>query len=254
MIKIKTKEEIENQRIGGHMLAEVLFETLAMIKPGVSELEVDKFAENLILKKGGEPGFKKVYGYKHTICVATNDVVVHGIPTNYRFKDGDIVGIDCGVFYKGLHTDMAETIIVGNATGADKERKERLLQHGKDALLAGIAQAKAGNHVGDISKAMQDIIEKQGSYSVVHELVGHGVGKDLHEEPEIPGFLNKPIEKTPLLKENMVIAIEIIYNEGKRFIAMDDDEWTIRTDDGSLAGLFERSLLVTKNGPVILTK
>lgn len=256
MIKIKSKEELEIMRESGRMLAEALWEVVKHIKPGVSELELDALAEKLIREKGGEPGFQKVPGYKHTTCMSVNDIVVHGIPTDYKLKAGDIIGIDCGVFYKGFHTDMAETVRVQDPKSkTQNEEVDRFLEVGKKALEAGINAAQLGNHVGDISKAMQDIVEVQNGYSVVRSLVGHGVGRELHEEPEIPGYLVGRIEKTPLLREGMAIAIEIIYNMGgPEIVFANRDGWTLKTEDGSLAGLFERSLTITKSGPRILTQ
>jgi methionyl aminopeptidase len=264
MIQIKTKEEIEIMQAGGKILADVLFEVLKHAKAGVSELELDRLAEKLILEKGGEPGFKKVEGYNHTICISTNDVVVHGIPTEYRLKEGDKVGIDCGVYYKGFHTDMAQTLRVksqispvpgrGNLKSQKEDEIDRFLETGEKAMWAGIKAAKSGNRIGDISKALQDIVEGQG-YSVVRSLIGHGVGRELHEDPEVPGFLDGPIQKTPLLKEGMTIAIEIIYNMGRQdVIYSNSDGWTIKTKDGSLSGLFERSIVIAPGGPVVLTK
>ncbi|MEK7559093.1 MAG: type I methionyl aminopeptidase [Patescibacteria group bacterium] len=255
MINIKTKEEIKIMQEGGRILAKVLKELLGNIKPGVSELEIDKLAEKLILQNGAEPGFKKVAGYNFSICVSTNDVVVHGIPTDYKFKERDVIGIDCGVFYKGFHTDMAETILVSNSKSQITNPKvDKFLETGKRALNAGIKKAKAGNRVGDISKTIQGIVEGAG-YSVVKSLVGHGVGRELHEEPEVPGYLAVKVEKTPKLTEGMTIAIEVIYNMGKdEVIYKDDDGWTISSGDGSLSGLFERSIAITENGPLVLTK
>ena len=256
MIKIKTEKEIEIMKVSGRILAETLYEVLKHVKPGVSEKELDSLAEKLIIEKGAQPGFKKVPGYKHTICVSTNDVVVHGIPSDYKLKQGDIIGVDCGAYYQGFHTDMSETVRVGNSSlvGQDDE-VAKFLKVGKKALEEGIKAAKLGNHVGDISKAIQDIVEKQAGYSVVRSLVGHGVGKDLHEEPEVPGYLTGSINKTPILKEGMVIAVEVIYNlGGNEVMHSDTDDWTIKTADGSLSGVFERTLAITKNGTVVLTK
>lgn len=255
MINLKTDQEIKIMKAGGKILADVLFEVLEHAKPGISELELDQLAEKLILEKGGEPGFKKVEGYKHTICVSTNDVVVHGIPTNYVLKEGDKVGIDCGVYYKGFHTDMAQTIkIKDEGLMIKHDEVGRFLKTGERAMWEGIKAAKLGNRVGDISKAIQGVVEGQG-YSVVRSLIGHGVGKELHEDPEVPGFLDVPIEKTPELKSGMTIAIEAIYNMGKNDVVYSDgDGWTIRTQDGSLSGLFERSIAITSDGPLILTK
>jgi len=263
MIDVKTKEEIKIMAEGGKILADVLCEVLKFAQAGISGLELDRMAEKLILKKGGEPGFKKVRGYNYTICISTNDTVVHGIPTKYKLKEGDVVGIDCGVYYKGFHTDMAQTIKVkspasqrGEKNSKIKNSKEidKFLQTGERAMWEGIRAVREGNRVGDISRAIQGIVEGQG-YSVVRSLVGHGVGKQLHEYPEIPGFLDRPVLKTPLLKEGMTIAIETIYNMGKSDVVyLGNDGWTIKSKDGSLSGLFERTVVVTKEGAAILTK
>jgi methionyl aminopeptidase len=258
MIKIKTPDEIKIMQTGGKMLADTVWETCAAIKPGMTEIEVDALADRLIKKKGGEPGFKKVEGYHNATCISTNEVVVHGIPSPRVLKEGDIVGIDCGVFYKGFHTDMSETVRVRNQKSEIRNQNldavDKFLKVGLEALEAGIKQAKPGNHVGDISKAIQDIVEVGNGYSVVRSLVGHGVGEELHEDPEIPGYLQGKIEKTPLLKEGMVIAVEVIYNMGKPDLAFaNNDGWTLQTKDGSLAGLFERTLAITKSGPLIIT-
>lgn len=251
--------KINNMTHAGEILGEVLEKLLNSAKPGVSELELDKLAEKLITERGGEPGFKKVPGYKHTICVSTNDVVVHGIPTSRVIAEGDILGIDCGVFYEGYHTDMAETLRVKNQKSETKNQNEnesidKFLNAGKMACFAGIREAKAGNRVGDISKAMQKEVEGAG-YSVVRSLVGHGVGKKLHEAPEIPGYLSGSISETPLLAAGMTIAIEIIYNMGGSEVVYNkDDDWTIATNDGSLSGLFERTVLIEETGPKLLTR
>lgn len=255
MIRLKTKQELDVMRIGGEILAEVLREVLSHAKPGISELELDSLAERLILEKGGEPGFKKVEGYKHTICISTNDVVVHGIPTNYKIKIGDVVGIDCGVYYKGFHTDMAQTIRIKDEGLMIKDDEvDRFLQTGERAMWEGIKAAKLGNRIGNISKVIQNAVEGQG-YSIVRSLIGHGVGRDLHEEPEVPGFLDEPILKTPLLEVGMTIAVEVIYNMGKSDVVYSgSDGWTIKSKDGSLSGLFERTIAITTKGPIILTK
>lgn len=253
MIYIKNSKEIEIMRTGGKILADVLNFVMDAVKPGVSELEIDKLAEKMIREKGGEPGFMKVDGYHHTICVSTNDAVVHGIPTSYKFKEGDVVGIDCGVFYKGFHTDMSDTKIVESDKFKADSAVTKFLEVGKDALRAGIAQVKPGNRVGHVSKAIQDIVERQNGYSIVRSLVGHGVGKELHEEPEVPGFIRGSIQGTPLLKEGMVIAVEVIYNIGEPGVVYADDGWTIKTADGSISGLYERTVAIASNGHQILT-
>jgi methionyl aminopeptidase len=256
MIKIKTADELKIMQESGRILAQTLWEVVKNIQPGVSELELDALAEKLIREKGGEPGFQKVVGYKHTICASTNDVVVHGIPTEYRLKEGDIIGIDCGVFYKGFHTDMAETVRVQNPElRIQNDEVDKFLRVGMEALEAGIKEATSGNHVGDISKAIQAIVEAQNGYSVVRSLVGHGVGRELHEEPEVPGYLVGEIAETPVLRDGMVIAIEVIYNMGgPELVFANKDGWTLKTEDGSLAGLFERTIAITKSGPQILTR
>ncbi len=257
MIDIKKPDEIAAMREGGRILAAVLSEVVVHIKPGVTESEIDSLAEKLILEKGAAPGFKKVKGYHHAICVSTNDVVVHGVPTHYAYKEGDVAGIDCGVFYKGFHTDMAETILVStnnNQQTTINKEKEKFLETGKLALEEAIKQVRPGNRIGHISKTIQDIVEKTGGYSIVRSLVGHGVGRELHEAPEVPGFLLDPIEKTPLLRPGMTIAIEVIYNMGSREVVYKgSDGWTIATKDGSISGVFERTVLITEKEPEILT-
>ena len=240
-----------------NILAETLCTVMDVAVPGVTEKELDVLAEKLIAEKGAEPGFMKVQGYKHTICMSTNDVVVHGIPTAYRLQEGDVVGIDCGVFYKGFHTDMSQTRRVSSRNAKRKTQNkdgiDLFIKTGKRALDEAIKKSVIGNHVGDISKTIQTIVEQAG-YSIVRSLVGHGVGRQLHEDPEVPGFLSGSIIKTPLLKEGMVIAIEIIYNMGEKDVVYDkSDGWTIRSADGSLSGLFERTVAITKDGPKILT-
>lgn len=267
MIHVKTPNEISIMAKGGGILAEVLSQVLSKVKPGVSELELDTFAEKLIREKGAESGFKKVRGYKHTICVSTNNVVVHGVPTQYRLQAGDIIGVDCGVYYKGFNTDAAHTVRVQKSTHSassglmlseveaskvksqnDGDKIDRFLETGKRAIDEAIKVARIGNRVGHISKTIQDIIEGQG-YSVVRSLVGHGVGSKLHEEPEVPGFLATKIENTPTLEEGMTIAIEVIYNMGKADVVFANDGWSIKTKDDSLSGLFERTIAVTYDGP-----
>lgn len=249
----KTTRKIETMRKAGEILGKVLEECLMAAKDGVREIEIDSLAERKILEYGGEPGFKRVDGYKHSVCTSTNEVVVHGIPRERILRTGDIFGIDCGVYLEGYHTDMAESIIVGGEDGAEKATIE-FLRQGKKALFAGIKQAKPGNHVGDISHAIQTIIEGSG-YSVVRSLVGHGVGKELHEEPEVPGYMAGDIGSTPILRPGMTIAIEVIYNMGEPGVVFEGtDDWTIVTEDGSLAGLFERTVVITEDGVELLTK
>lgn len=257
MIPLKTQEEIKIMSEGGQILAYVVSRVLENAKSGILELELDRLAETLILEKGGEPGFKKVKGYNHTICACTNEVVVHGVPSDYRLKEGDVFGLDCGVFYKGFYTDMARTIKIENRKLKIENRKDEIdkfLRVGRHALVEAIKVARVGNRIGHISKMIQEIIEGRG-YSVVKSLVGHGLGRKLHEEPEIPGFVNNELMKTPLLKEGMTLAIEVIYNLGKsEVVRRREGPWTIFTKDGSLSATFEDTVAITRNGPLILTR
>lgn len=258
MIDLKTPDEIKIMQTGGHMLATVLAEVMDAAVPGVTELELDKLAERRIRELGGEPGFMRVDGYRHSTCMSTNDVVVHGIPGSYTLQVGDIVGVDCGVFYKGFHTDMSESKRVGNREqgigNRHKDEVDKFLAIGKKALDVAVKQAVIGNRVGHISQTIQRIVEKEAGYSIVRSLIGHGVGRELHEAPEVPGYLVGNINRTPELKEGMTIAVEVIYNMGTPEVVLDPDRWTIRTEDGKLAGLYERTIAITKDGPLMLTK
>lgn len=253
MIDYKTPEQIAIMRHGGHILATVLGEVMAAAKPGVTELALDQLAEKRIRALGGEPGFMKVKGYHHSTCLSTNDVVVHGIPTEYAFKAGDVVGVDCGVYYKGYHTDMSDSKRVKGET-EKHDAVDQFLAVGKHAIEEAIAVAVVGNRIGHISQTIQRIVEKEEGYSVVRSLIGHGVGKELHEAPEVPGYVVGPLTRSPLLKEGMTIAVEVIYNMGTPEVSLDQDHWTIRTQDGKISGLFERTIAITKDGPLVLTK
>jgi len=253
MIDYKTPEQIKVMQHGGHILAVVLNEVIEAVVPGITELELDVLAEKRIRELGGEPGFMKVAGYHHTTCFSTNDVVVHGIPSKYKLQPGDIVGIDCGVYYKGFHTDMSESKRV-EQKGEKKDDVDKFLEIGKHALNEAVKVAVIGNRIGHISQTIQRIVEKEAGYSVVRSLIGHGVGKELHEEPEVPGYLIGNINRTPKLIDGMTIAVEVIYNMGKPDVVLDHDHWTIRTKDGKLSGLYERTIAITEDGPLMLTK
>ena len=256
MIDIKSSKEIEIMQQSGSILSLLMKKLINAAVDGTSEIELDRMALDLIKEKGAEPGFKKVENYKYGICVSLNDVCAHGIPTKSKLKEGDVLGIDAGVYFKGFHTDMSETIRVKSSDSKVKNKKDKIdkfIEVGKKALITGIKEAKIGNHIGHISKAIQDIVEVQNGYSVVRTLVGHGVGRNLHEKPEVPGYLKGNIHQTPVLKEGMTIAIEVIYNMGKPELVLDKDGWILKTKDASLSGLFERSIAVTKKGPLVLT-
>lgn len=246
MSYLKTKAEIELIRTAGRISALAMKEVQKHLKPGITTLEIDLLVEDVFKKNGAESAFKRVNNYKYSICATPNDWVVHGIPDKDKLEEGDIVGIDLGALYKGYNSDMAQTFVIGKVPAETK----KFLNTGEETLWKAIAQARVGNHIGDISATIQENIEGAG-YSVVRELVGHGVGKELHEDPMIPGLGKKG--QGELIQEGLVIAVEIIYNQGKPQIVLFDDGWTIATKDSSLSGLFERTIVVTKKGPVVLT-
>ncbi len=251
---LKTPEEIQIMAEGGKRLAAVRDALAAAVKPGMTSLQLDTLANDLLRAAGGKASFAMVPGYKHATCINVGDVVVHGIPDGYIFKPGDKVGIDVGLFYEGFHTDTATTVLVPGADGRTTKKTEAFLEVGRKTLKKAVSEAKIGKRVADISKAMQEGVEGAG-YSVVRALTGHGVGKQLHEEPAIPCFVLGAYEHSPKLVEGMVIAIEIMYNEGEDEVAYkNDDGWTIVTADGTISGLFEETVAITKRGPLILTK
>lgn len=251
---LKTQEEIEKMKIGGKILAGVLEEVKMAAKPGVKTIELDKLAEQLILEGGCQISFRTVKDYKFVTCLCVNDVVVHGLPSEYELKETDLLGIDVGLIYQGLHLDMAETIEVKSEKLKIKsEEKEKFLEAGKKALAKAIAQARVGHRIGHISQAIEETIKMAG-YSVVHNLTGHGVGKTLHEDPHIPGILQSRIEETPEILAGMTLAIEIIYNlGGPKAAYLNNDGWTIATVDKSLSATFEKSIAVLESGSLILT-
>lgn len=251
------EKKIKAMTKAGEILGAALDTVLQHAKPGVTELELNDIADAYITEHGGYPGFKKVPGYKHAICACTNDVVVHGIPKKRVLKEGDSICIDTGVYVDGYHTDMGETIKIGGSivdTVEDTDEVGKFLSLGKRTMWKAIEQAVPGNRIGHISSVIQEAVEGEG-YSVVRNLVGHGVGKTLHEKPEIPGILSVPIDKTPRIKSGMTLAIEVIYNMGGPDVEYEgEDGWTIVTADGSLSAVFERTILVTDQGPILLTK
>lgn len=245
----KGNNKIQVMIEGGKKLGKILDTLLNFAKPGVSLIEIDKFAEKLIIDNDGTPSFKSVKDYKYATCLCLNDIVVHGIPTNYKLKEGDILGIDVGFYYKGFHTDAAWTIPIGSVSPEIK----KFLQTGKLALSKAIEKATFGNRVWDISKAIEDVLKTAG-FSPVRQLVGHGVGKSLHEVPQIPCFARGKRENSPKLYESQTLAIEIIYNMGSfPVVYKNDDGWSIKTEDNSLSSLFEHTILIRKDRPLVLT-
>ena len=247
MIFVKTGEEIELLRESNRLVGMTLGEMAKHIRPGISTLELDRIAEEFIRAHGPEPGFLGYGGFPNTLCISVNDVVVHGIPSEKCvLQEGDIVSIDCGTLKNGFYGDSAYTFEVGEVD----EEIRKLLRVTKESLYKGIGKAVAGMRIGDIGHAVQSHCEAEG-YSVVREMVGHGVGHDLHEEPQVPNYGRQG--QGVKLKEGMVIAIEPMINLGKRHIYQEADGWTIRTRDKKPAAHFEHTVAVGKNGADILS-
>lgn len=250
-ILLKTPDEIQIMAEGGKILGEVIDRTFEKIKSGISTFEIDTEIDRGIEKSGAKPSFKMVEGYRHASCVGLNSEVVHSIPNKDKIvKNGDILKIDAGVFWKGFHTDSSWSVKLGNGKNGFVE--DIFLATGKKALKEAIKQAKIGNFVGNISSKIQEVVE-QGGYSPVKVLTGHGVGRNLHEEPFIPCFLKEGVGKTPKLTKGMTLAIEVIYNQGSAEVVLENDDWTISTGDGKISGLFELTVAITENEPLILT-
>ncbi|MBC8319932.1 MAG: type I methionyl aminopeptidase [Bacteroidetes bacterium] len=240
MIYIKTDEEVEIQRKSSLLVGKTLAEVAKIIRPGIATIELDRVAETFIRDNGAEPGFKGYGGFPATLCISVNDEVVHGIPGNRELKDGDIASIDCGTLMNGFYGDSAYTFAVGEV---DKEIL-LLLERTKQSLYLGIEQAVVGKRVGDIGHAIQKYVEGFG-YSVVRDLVGHGVGRNLHENPEVPNFGRRG--SGIKLKSGMCLAIEPMINLGVKEVAQDEDGWTIRTKDAQPSAHFEHDVVV-RNG------
>jgi methionyl aminopeptidase len=243
----KSKDEIEAMGRAGRVVAETLSRLGELAKPGVTTAELDEAAEEYIRSEGGVPTFKGYRGFPAAICTSPNSMVVHGIPGAYVLEDGDLISVDVGVTLGGFVADSAYTFPVGKVDG----EAERLLGVGQAALTAGIEQARAGNHVQDISAAVQRTTEAAG-FSVVRSLVGHGIGRSMHEDPQVPNF-GEP-GKGPLLQPGMTLAIEPMINAGSPDVWMAEDRWSISTDDDSLSAHFEHTVAITDNGPLVLTK
>ena len=247
MVILKLPAEIEQARVSNLIVAEVLSKLREKVKPGVRTRELDKFAEEITEKRGAKPAFKGYRGYPHSLCTSINEVVVHGMPSERVLVEGDIIGLDFGVYYRGFFGDATITLPVGKVA----QKASRLIQVTEQSLYTGIAQVKDGNRLGDISAAVQAKVEAAG-FSIVRDFVGHGVGKSLHEDPQIPNFGKKGrgIE----LKSGMILAIEPMVNEGNYKVKTLPDGWTVVTEDGSLSAHFEHSVAITDNGPDILSK
>lgn len=248
MIKIKTSAEIEEFKKAGNLSKMVLRQVGAMVKPGVSTFELDQLAEQFIRMHGGVPGFKGLYGFPGSVCASVNDAVVHGIPsTNTILKDGDIVSIDTGATVGGWVGDNAWTFYVGNVA----PELQALCECTLDCLKAGIAQAVPGNHIGDIGHAIQSLAESNG-YGVLRDYVGHGVGRVMHEDPNVPNYGKKG--RGVKLEVGMTIAIEPMITLGTNRVHTGSDGWIVLTNDGKPAAHYENSIAITEDGPVILTQ
>jgi len=242
---LKTPGEIQLMDEANRIVHRVLEAMGQAIVPGVTSRELDRLAEKIIRDAGGVPAFLNYRGYPATLCISVNDVIVHGIPKDVPLKEGDIVGIDCGVLYKGYYGDAARTFAVGRI---DPEA-QRLLEVTEEALRRAVAQVRPGGRLSDIGHAVQKYAESHG-FSVVREFSGHGIGTSLHEEPQIPNY-GAP-GRGPKLKPGMVLAIEPMVNAGSQGVRMDADGWTARTEDGSLSAHFEYSVAVTPTGAKVL--
>jgi len=247
MINIKTPEEIKIMAEGGRILATVLKEIEKMVKPGITTIELDRAAEALILKQGAKPAFKGYEGFPHSLCTSINEDIVHGFPSERILKEGDIIGLDLGVLYKGYNTDMAITVPVGNVSFEAK----RLIMVTKKALKKGIKKVRPGNTIGDIGNTIQRYIEDQG-LSIVRDLCGHGIGKEIHEDPKIPNFGTR--HKGEILKDGMVICLEPMVTMGDWHLKRAKDGYGYATEDDSLGAHFEHTMVVTKDGAKVLTE
>jgi len=246
MIHYKTSEEVDKIKQSADILGRAHGEIAKHVKKGVKTSFLDKVAEEFIRDHGAVPSFKGYNGFPSSLCISVNEVVVHGFPSEYELKDGDIISVDCGVFHQGFHSDSAYTYPIGEVLPSVLE----LLSATKDSLYLGIEQAVFGNRVGDIGHAIQKFVEAKG-YTVVRELVGHGLGRKLHEAPEVPNYGKKG--SGPLLKQGMVIAIEPMINLGTRNIVQEKDGWTIRTADRKPSAHYEHTVAIFEDRTEVLT-
>ncbi len=247
MIICKSPAEIEKLRRSGRLVRELLEEVRELVRPGLATLELEKYVEKRLAQLGAQPAFKGYRGYPCCLCASVNEEIIHGIPSERRLEEGDIVGLDTGVVVDGYYGDSALTVPVGEIPHAT----ERLLRVSEEALELAIEKTRLGNRLGDISAAIQQHVEKNG-YSVVREFVGHGIGRALHEEPQVPNY--GKAGRGPVLKEGMVLALETMVNEGTAAVRIKDDKWTAVTADGKLSAHFEHMVAVTRNGPDVLTR
>ncbi len=245
-INFKTKEEIELMRLSGDLVSKTHAALAEIIRPGITPLDLDKVAEEFIRDHGAVPGFLGLYDFPNTLCISVNEAVVHGIPNNKELQEGDIISVDCGVLMNGFYGDQAYTYPIGEIS----EEVRTLLKVTKESLYKGVAQCVAGNRIGDISFAIQNYVDRH-KFGIVRELVGHGVGKKMHESPEVPNFGKRG--KGPLIKNGLVIAIEPMINLGTKRVQQLKDGWTIVTKDGMPSAHFEHTVAVVGGKPETLT-
>ena len=246
MIIIKNNKEIDLMRSAGKIVAETLLLIEEKVRPGITTAELDSIAEEFITKHGARPSFKGLYGFPASLCISVNEQVVHGIPGGYVLKDGDIVSVDCGANINGFHGDAARTFGVGNIT----KEAEKLINVTRESFFKGIEYAKVGNRLTDISHEIQNCVEAAG-FSVVRDFVGHGVGRVVHEDPDIPNY--GPPGRGPKLVEGMALAIEPMVNAGNYKVKTLSNDWTVVTSDGSLSAHYENTIVILPDGPEILT-
>jgi methionyl aminopeptidase len=247
MVHIKTNEEIALVRESSLLVSATLSEVASFLKPGMTTHQIDVFVDKFIRDHGAVPSFKGYGGFPFSACISVNDAVVHGFPNNQEIRSGDIISVDVGVFKNGFHGDSAYTFAVGEISA----EIAKLLTVTRESLYRGIEKAVAGNRTGDIANAIQDYTEKQHGFGVVRELVGHGLGRNLHEDPQVPNFGKKG--SGAKLKENTVIAIEPMINLGTKDVYYDKDGWTVRTKDGKASAHYEHTVAVKKNKAEILS-
>jgi len=247
VVRIRTQREIDLIATSCQIVADTLDMLTEHVKPGVCIIDLDERAEAFISNQGARPAFKGYMGFPATLCVSVDDEVVHGVPNDRVLEEGQIVGIDCGAEKDGYYGDHARTFAIGKVS----DDKQKLMDATRESLMRGIAAAKPGNYVSDIGYAIQSYVEKFG-YSVVRELVGHGIGSELHEEPQVPNY-GQP-KQGYKLREGMCIAIEPMINLGVKEVKTDSDGWTIRTADGEASAHFEHTIAITAKGPEILSK
>src|SRR6476660_1574743 len=247
MIHYKNNEEVELMRESALLVSKTLSEVAKLLKPGITTLSIDLFIAGFLQDNKAVPSFLNYHGYPYNSCISVNDVVVHGFPGAYELKEGDIISIDVGVYKNGFHGDHAYTFAIGNPGASTAQ----LIRVTKEALYKGIEKAVAGNRIGDISFAIQEHTEKKYGYGVVRELVGHGLGRSMHEDPQVPNYGKRGAG--PVLKEGLVVAIEPMINLGKKEVYTEDDGWTVRTKDGKPSVHFEHDVCVKKGKADILS-